>query len=80
MDTMGMSPMVWKLMIEKYGVHSLLDVGCGRGIGTSWFLTHGVDILCAEDSHDVIQSIRLSNTISSEALGGRRRRMIRCGQ
>jgi trans-aconitate methyltransferase len=59
MDNHGISPRVWKHMIEKYGVHSLLDVGCGRGISTSWFLTHGVDILCAEGSHDAVEKSML---------------------
>lgn len=53
-DGMGVSPATWKFMIERYGVKSLLDVGCGRGISTLWFLKHGVDILCAEGSHDAV--------------------------
>lgn len=57
-DDMGVSPATWKYMIERYGVKSLLDVGCGRGISTLWFLKHGVDVLCAEGSHDaVMQSL-----------------------
>jgi hypothetical protein len=51
-DVNGVSPSVWKYMVEKLGVHSLLDVGCGRGTSTTWFLKHGVDILCVEGSHD----------------------------
>ena len=51
-DTMGISPTAWKWMVQKLGVKSLLDVGCGRGISTTWFLMHGVDILCVEGSHD----------------------------
>lgn len=53
-DTMGISPRVWKHMITDIGVHSVLDVGCGRGISTSWFHTHGCDVLCAEGSHDAV--------------------------
>ena len=58
-DLMGVSPAVWKFMIEKYGVHSLLDVGCGRGISTLWFLRHGVNVLCAEGSHDAVEKTML---------------------
>jgi 2-polyprenyl-3-methyl-5-hydroxy-6-metoxy-1,4-benzoquinol methylase len=54
-DTAGVSPSVWKLMIQEFGVKSLLDVGCGRGTSTTWFLTHGVDVLCAEGSHDAYE-------------------------
>lgn len=40
------------------GVKSLVDVGCGKGVSTSWFVTHGVDTICVEGSHDAVsQSI-----------------------
>jgi hypothetical protein len=54
-DTAGISPTVWKAMIREFGVKSLLDVGCGRGTSTTWFLKHGVDVLCAEGSHDAYE-------------------------
>jgi Methyltransferase domain len=56
LDHHGVSPAVWKWMITDMGVHSLLDVGCGRGISTSWFYFHGVDVQCVEGSHDAIQN------------------------
>jgi hypothetical protein len=56
LDHHGVSPAVWKWMVQEVGVHSLLDVGCGRGISTSWFLLHGVKTLCVEGSHDAVQS------------------------
>lgn len=55
-DIQGLSPHVWKHMIQDYGVHSVLDVGCGRGISTSWFHMHGVQVLCVEGSHDAVQN------------------------
>jgi hypothetical protein len=54
-DTAGVSPRVWKAMIQEFGVKSVLDVGCGRGTSTTWFLKHGVDVLCAEGSHDAYE-------------------------
>eukprot|EP00547_Thalassionema_nitzschioides_P016257 CAMPEP_0194247206 /NCGR_PEP_ID=MMETSP0158-20130606/16222_1 /TAXON_ID=33649 /ORGANISM="Thalassionema nitzschioides, Strain L26-B" /LENGTH=356 /DNA_ID=CAMNT_0038983265 /DNA_START=15 /DNA_END=1081 /DNA_ORIENTATION=+ len=54
-DPGGISIPVFKHMIEKIGVKSLLDVGCGRGFSTSWFVVHGVDAMCAEGSHDAIE-------------------------
>lgn len=54
MDPGGISIPTFKHMIEKLGVKSFLDIGCGRGFSTSWFVTHGVDAMCAEGSHDGI--------------------------
>ena len=57
-DRQGVSPAVWKHMVSQLGVKSVLDVGCGRGISTSWFKLHGVETSCVEGSHDaVVQSI-----------------------
>lgn len=58
-DIAGISPAVWKHMVTYFGVKSLLDVGCGRGISTSWFVLHGVDALCVEGSHDAVLSSML---------------------
>lgn len=54
-DTEGISPHLWRQMITEYGVHSVLDVGCGRGISTRWFLEHHVDVMCVEGSHDAVE-------------------------
>lgn len=53
-DMMGVSPAAWKWMVQRHGIQSLLDVGCGRGISTAWFLSHGVDAQCVEGSHDAV--------------------------
>ena len=45
-------------MLGIVGVRSLLDVGCGRGHSSKYFLDKGADILCVEGSHDaVVQSV-----------------------
>ena len=42
-------------MVEYLGIRSLLDLGCGRGISTSWFIQHGLEyVVCAEGSHDAV--------------------------
>jgi hypothetical protein len=46
LDLQGVSPAVWKYMVGSVGVRSVLDIGCGRGISTSWFGLHGCKILC----------------------------------
>ena len=58
-DEMGVSPGLWDRMITHYGIKSLLDVGCGKGVSTSWFVLHGLEFVqCVEGSHDgVSQSI-----------------------
>jgi hypothetical protein len=58
------SPAVWKRMVEKFGIRSVLDIGCGRGFSTLWFLLHEVDALCVEGSSDAInQSLLEANEI-----------------
>jgi len=54
-DPGGISPGLFKYMIETLGVKSFLDIGCGRGFSTSWFAFHGCDVLCAEGSHDAVE-------------------------
>mmetsp|Transcript_32032 Transcript_32032/g.67341 ORF Transcript_32032/g.67341 Transcript_32032/m.67341 type:complete len:383 (-) Transcript_32032:206-1354(-) len=58
-DPSGVSPTLWSHMVNHLGIKSLLDLGCGRGISTSWFVTHGLEyVVCAEGSHDAVtQSI-----------------------
>lgn len=51
-DTGGISPRAWKWMVQRMNIHSVLDVGCGRGISTTWFHFHGLQVLCVEGSHD----------------------------
>lgn len=54
-DTDGVSPNAWKHMVSKYGIRSVMDVGCGRGTSTTWFLYHGLKIKCLEGSHDAVE-------------------------
>ena len=55
-DLHGISPTVWRNMLTQFGVKSLIDVGCGRGISTLWFVLQGVDTLCVEGSHDAVEN------------------------
>lgn len=49
-------------MVNYTGIKSLLDLGCGRGISTSWFITHGLEyVVCAEGSHDAITQSLVPN-------------------
>lgn len=48
----GISPRVWKVVLAYMGVKSILDVGCGRGVSTSWFYLQGVKVQCVEGRHE----------------------------
>ena len=41
-------------MVKYVGIKSIVDLGCGKGVSASWFLTHGVKTTCAEGSHDAV--------------------------
>lgn len=57
-DLHGISPTLWKYLVQHLGVKSILDIGCGKGVSSSWFAYHGLEVLCAEGSHDAVtQSI-----------------------
>jgi len=58
-DIQGLSPSVWKHLVQNWTVQSVLDVGCGRGTSTSWFYTHGLRTQCVEGSHDAIEQSML---------------------
>jgi hypothetical protein len=54
-DPQGVAPSLWKHMIKHLGIKSVLDVGCGKGVSTSWFVTHGLEFVqCVEGSHDAV--------------------------
>lgn len=60
-DYEGISPSLWTQMVEKLGIKSILDIGCGRGISTMWFYLNGLDALCAEGSRDAVDKSLLPN-------------------
>jgi len=49
-DTDTFDPLLWTWMVNVLAVSSLIDVGCGVGVSTRWFLDHGVDATCVEGS------------------------------
>lgn len=53
-DTAGITPGLWNFVLKALNVRSVVDVGCGRGISTKWFLDHGADVLCLEGANDAI--------------------------
>lgn len=66
-DMHGISPAVWQHAVSNWTVQSVLDVGCGRGTSTSWFVTHGLRTECVEGSHDaMLQSMVPDKSILTE--------------
>jgi 2-polyprenyl-3-methyl-5-hydroxy-6-metoxy-1,4-benzoquinol methylase len=61
LDIHGLSPGTWTYMLQTIGVKSIIDVGCGRGISSTWFIMHGVDTLCVEGSHDAFEKTMIPN-------------------
>jgi SAM-dependent methyltransferase len=53
-DPMGISHNLWHFMLGPLAIKSVVDVGCGRGHSTSFFLKQGVKVLCVEGSHDAV--------------------------
>lgn len=54
-------PALWEWLLRKYGVKSVIDVGCGEGHSLRWFAKRGCDVLGVEgiaqpdhriDTHD----------------------------
>jgi len=69
----GFSPSVFEHMIRAWGIRSLLDVGCGRGWTTSWFLYHGVRAQCVEGSSAAYRQSVLPVTTSTRRRGSNNR-------
>lgn len=53
-DMDGVSSNVWNFMLGQIAVRSVVDVGCGMGVSSSYFLSQGVDVLCVEGSSDAV--------------------------
>jgi len=54
-DMSSRSNNTWNFMMGFLGVKSLLDVGCGVGVSSRYFLDRGARVLCVEGSHDAVQ-------------------------
>jgi len=48
-------PMMWKRLIEKYDIKSMIDVGCGRGFSADYFKDLGVKVLGVEGCTGAIE-------------------------
>jgi len=53
-DHQGISHNLWNFMLGPLAIKSVVDVGCGRGHSTSYFMKKGAKVLCVEGSHDAV--------------------------
>ena len=55
-DLSGISTNVWNWMMGLLGVKSVLDIGCGRGHSSHYFLSKKARVLCVEGSVDAVSN------------------------
>lgn len=41
-------PTVWKYLIDRFAIRSVLDLGSGLGYSARWFAKHGMDVLAVD--------------------------------
>ena len=46
-------PQMWEYLVTTYNVTSVLDVGCGRGFASKFFLSMGCDVASVDGSEKV---------------------------
>lgn len=46
-------PIMWKYIVEKYNIKTVIDIGCGRGYAAKYFESIGCDILGVDGSMKV---------------------------
>ena len=68
-DSKSYEPQLWEWVIETFNISSVMDIGCGLGYSTSFFVHHNKisNVLCIEGSIDAIKnSIVPNNTIQHD--------------
>ena len=53
-DWNEISPALWDFMLGPLAVKSFIDIGCGRGYTSKYFLDNGARVICVEGSHDAV--------------------------
>ncbi len=56
-------------MMEYFGIKSIVDVGCGRGLSTTWFYLQGLDVQCVEGSKDALKQSVLKKIAGNSTNG-----------
>jgi cyclopropane fatty-acyl-phospholipid synthase-like methyltransferase len=62
-DVATYHPNLWKYIIDKYNIKSLLDIGCGMGISTKFFHDNGCVVQGIEGHPYCIENSKMKNFI-----------------
>lgn len=54
-DPMTFVPDVWEYLIKKFGIRSMIDIGCGVGKNARWFQERGIPAFGVEGFPDYIR-------------------------
>jgi 2-polyprenyl-3-methyl-5-hydroxy-6-metoxy-1,4-benzoquinol methylase len=54
-DNRTIAPNVWNMMLGPWAVKSFIDLGCGKGFSSRYFLDKGAKVLCVEGSRDALE-------------------------
>jgi len=65
-DNQTISENLWNFLLSQFAVKSIVDVGCGKGFSTSYFLNKGAKVLCIEGSKDAIANTVLPSNVIIE--------------
>lgn len=52
-------PDIFEDLVVSFGIRSMIDIGCGSGANTKWFLDRGVSALGVEGLHEYIIKSRM---------------------
>jgi SAM-dependent methyltransferase len=62
-DELTYSPHLWKWLIKKLKVNSILDIGCGEGHSTKYFSELGCDVLGIDGSKKAIKNSAIPHRV-----------------
>ena len=65
-DRDGLSPRLWRYMLSNWTVHSVIDVGCGRGATSLWFHLQDARVRCVEGSSEAVRQSLLPRSIITQ--------------
>jgi len=65
-DSSTTSPNVFNWLLGELNIKKIIDLGCGRGFSTKYFLDRGAEVLCVEGSHDAVQNSLLPKELVVE--------------
>lgn len=62
-DPLTFMPDVWERLIRKYGIESVIDIGCAAGVNARWFYDLGLYVRGVEGFPEYIECSKLPKNI-----------------